>query len=83
MYLQAMADAKGFEGRIGPSLTLTGKESLPDLLGIAINAERNSVVFYVGLKTLVDTDRARQQVEKIIGEEMGHIAVLQKRLMTL
>jgi len=83
MYLQAMADAKGFEGKIGPSLKLTGRETLPDVLSIALNAERNSVVFYVGLKTLVGTDRARQQVDTIIGEEMGHIAVLQNRLMAL
>jgi rubrerythrin len=83
LYLQAMADAKGFEGKIGPSLRLTGKETLLDVLSIALNAERNSVVFYVGLKTLVDNDRARKQVDKIIGEEMGHVAVLQNRLMTL
>ncbi len=83
MYLQAMADAKGFEGKIGPRQVLTGKETLLDILGIALNAERNSVVFYVGLKTLVDTDRARQQVDKIIAEEMGHIAVLQNRLTAL
>lgn len=83
LYLQAMADAKGFEGKIGPSLKLTGKETLLDVLSIALNAERNSVVFYVGLKTLVDNDRARKQVDTIIGEEMGHVAVLQNRLMTL
>jgi rubrerythrin len=83
MYLQAMANSKGFEGKISPSLKLTGKETLPDVLSIALNAERNSVVFYVGLKTLVGTDRARRQVDKIIGEEMGHVAVLQNRLMAL
>jgi len=82
-YLQAMADAKGFEGKISPGLKLSGRETLSDVLGIAINAERNSVVFYVGLKTLVQTDRSRRQVDKVIGEEMGHIAALQKRLLSL
>ena len=83
MYLQAMADAKGFEGKISPGLRLSGRETLPDILSIAINAERNSVVFYVGLKSLVETDRNRSQVDKIIGEEMGHIAVLQRKLLSL
>ena len=83
MYLQVMADAKGFEGKISPSLRLSGKETLSDVLNIAINAERNSVVFYVGLKTLVQTEQGRRQVDRIIGEEMGHIATLQKRLMAL
>jgi len=83
MYLQVMADAKGFEGKISPSLRLSGKETLSDVLNIAINAERNSVVFYVGLKTLVHTEQGRRQIEKIIGEEMGHIATLQKKLMAM
>ena len=83
MYLQAMADAKGFEGKISPGLKLSGRETLSDILSIAINAERNSVVFYVGLKSLIETDRNRRQVDKIIGEEMGHIAVLQKKLLSL
>jgi rubrerythrin len=83
LYLQAMADAKGFEGKISPGLKLSGRETLSDILSIAIHAERNSVVFYVGLKTLIQTDRSRKQVERIIGEEMGHIAVLQKKLLSL
>jgi len=83
MYLQAMADAKGFEGKISPGLRLSGRETLPDILSMAINAERNSVVFYVGLKSLVEADRNRRQVDKIIGEEMGHIAVLQRKLLSL
>jgi rubrerythrin len=82
-YLQAMADAKGYEGKISPGLKLSGRETLSDILSIAINAERNSVVFYVGLKTLVQTDPSRKRVERIIGEEMGHIAVLQKKLLSL
>jgi len=83
LYLQTMADAKGFEGKISPSLKLSGKETLSDVLGIALHAERNSIVFYVGLKTLVQTERSRQQVDRIIGEEMAHIATLQTKLMTL
>lgn len=82
-YLQAMADAKGFEGKISPGLKLSGRETLSDILSMAINAERNSVVFYVGLKTLVQTDRSRKQVDNIIGEEMGHIAVIQKKMLSL
>jgi rubrerythrin len=70
MYLQAMADAKGYEGKISPSLELTGKESFSEILNIALHAERNSVVFYVGLKTLVPSDTGQQQIDKIIAEEM-------------
>ncbi|MFC1766060.1 ferritin family protein [Planctomycetota bacterium] len=83
LYLQTMADARGYEGKISPALELTGKESMEDVLQIAITAERNSVVFYVGLKTLVKSDTGKEQVDKIIGEEMAHIATLQKKLLSL
>lgn len=83
LYLQAMADARGYEGKISPSLELSGQEDLQDILSIAINAERNSVVFYVGLKTLVKSDTGKAQVDKVIGEEMAHIATLQKKLVSL
>ena len=49
LYLQSMADARGYEGKISPSIELTGGEELQDVLSIDIGAERNSVVFYVGL----------------------------------
>jgi len=83
LYLQAMADAKGIEGKIGPDMELTGNETAEQVLNIALNAEHNSVVFYVGLKALVKADEDRHQVEQVIQEEMGHIATLHRRLMAL
>ncbi len=83
LYLQSMADARGYEGKISPSIELTGTEELSDVLSIAISAERNSVVFYVGLKTLVKSESGKEQVDKIIHEEMAHIATLQKNLVSL
>ncbi len=83
LYLQSMADARGYEGKISPSIELTGTEELSDVLSIAISAERNSVVFYVGLKTLVKSESGKEQVDKIINEEMAHIATLQKKLVSL
>ena len=83
LYLQSMADARGYEGKISPSIELTGAEELQDVLSIAISAERNSVVFYVGLKTLVKSESGKEQVDHIIKEEMAHIATLQKKLVSL
>jgi rubrerythrin len=83
MYLQAMADAHGTEGRISVEQPLTGKENLEEILQIALNAEKNSICFYLGLKNLVPSDSGKGQVDKIIKEEMGHIAVLQTKLTAL
>jgi rubrerythrin len=82
-YLQAMADARGTEGRISVAQPLTGKESLEEILQIALNAEKNSVCFYIGLKNLSPSDTGKEQVDRIIKEEMGHIAILQTKLTAL
>ena len=53
MYLKTMADAKGWEGRISPTQKFTGNESMKEVLEIALNAEKESVVFYYGIKSMV------------------------------
>ncbi len=82
-YLQAMAEAHGTEGKISADFKLTGKESIADIINIGINAERNSVCFYTGLKELVPSAAGKKQVDKIIREELSHIALLLKKLKTL
>lgn len=83
LYLQALADSKGFEGMRSPTQKLTGKESVQELLDIAIGAEKNSVLYYVGLKDLVPAGAGRDKVEAIIREEVRHIADLRRRLTAL
>ncbi len=82
-YLQALADSKGFEGMRSPTERLTGQESPRELLEIAINAEKNSVLYYVGLKDLVPTEAGRDKVEAIIQEEVRHVADLRRYLNAL
>ncbi len=83
MYLQALADSKGFEGMRSPVQKLTGKESPRELLEIAIGAEKNSVLYYVGLRDLVTTQTERERVETITREEMRHLADLRVYLRKL
>ena len=83
LYLQTMADAKGSEGMGAPDVKLTGNESARELLGIAIEAEKNSVLFYVGLKGLVSAQAGRDKVEAIIREEVKHTADLKRELTAL
>ena len=83
LYLQAMADDRGFEGMKGRNVKLTGKESTRELLEIAITAERNSILYYIGLKEMVPTEASRDKVEAIIREEVGHAAELRRYLAAL
>lgn len=83
LYLQAMADAHGTEGRISVAQPLTGKETLEEIIEIVLKVEKNSICFYLGLKDLVPSESSKKQVDNIIKEEMSHIAVLQKKFTTL
>jgi rubrerythrin len=83
MYLQVMADARGMEGRIDPTTKLTGSETIKEVLDIAINSEKDSVVFYLNLKGLVPIKAGRDKVEEIIIEELGHITTLLRKLKAL
>ncbi len=80
LYLQAMASGHVFDLRKDPSEQLKGTESIEEILKLAINAEKDSIVFYLGLKDFVPVKAGRDKVEAIIKEEMGHIAVLNRRL---
>ena len=83
MYLQAMADSHGYEGKIAPDEELTGKETPKEILEIALNSEKESVVFYSGLKSLVSPKAGRGKVKAIIREELGHITTLLNKLKAL
>ncbi|MBP7050853.1 MAG: ferritin family protein [Phycisphaerae bacterium] len=82
-YLQALASSKGFEGMKSQTQKLTGKEPVSELLEIAIGAEKNSVLYYVGLKDLVPAGAGQDKVEAIIREEVRHIADLRRRQTAL
>jgi rubrerythrin len=82
-FLQAMADSHGSEGKKSRTEKLSGKESIREIFEIAVNAEKDSVVFYTAIKELVETGAGRDKVEEIISEELGHLAVLKQQLVKL
>jgi rubrerythrin len=83
MYLQSMADARSWEGRINPMQDLTGNETSKEIIEIALEAEKEMVVFYVGLKDMVYFKAGKDKVEEIIIEELGHISALLEKLKSL
>jgi len=80
LYLQAIANGHIFDLKKDPSEQLTGKETIDNILKLAIEAEKDSIVFYVGLKNFVPAKAGQDKVEEIIEEEMGHIVVLNQKL---
>jgi rubrerythrin len=83
LYLKAVLDSQSMEGSQFASMLLRGDESLREILLIAIDLEKETILFYVGLKDLLSTTDDKEVVDKIIQEEKGHIVTLVGELRTL
>jgi len=76
-YLKALADTRVFfEKKIDTS-------SMEAILKDAITAEKDSIVFYLGMRDMVPENLGRSRLDDIIKEEMGHIRLLSKELTAL
>jgi len=75
LYLRALADARVFfEKEIDVS-------SMRKILKAAIAAEKDSIVFYLGMKDLVADKLGKDKLDTIIKEEMRHIRILSTELV--
>ncbi len=82
-YLQAWADRHVFDVQANPAAKLSGKERPEEILLWAINQEKESIVFYLGMKEAVPENLGRGKIDEIIAEEMKHIGMLSKELETI
>lgn len=80
LYLKAMASTHVFDTRRDPSESLTGQESLQEILKNAIRLEKDSVIFYLGLRSAIGVGMGRERIDDIIEQEFGHIALLSDKL---
>jgi len=76
LYLSAMADTQGGEGSPSAVDSLTGDETLEEILNIAIGLEKESILFYLGLKDMVPPKYGQDKIDEVIREERKHIAQL-------
>lgn len=83
LYLRAMADGRVFDVKADPAARLTGNESMADLLHTAIGLEKDSIVFYLGIKQMVPAAKQKQRIDAVVAEEMRHISLLDKHLSEL
>jgi rubrerythrin len=73
-YLKALADLRVFyEKQVEPF-------SIESILLNAIIAEKDSIVFYVGMKDIVPQSLGRDKIDKIINEEKKHLHLLAREL---
>ncbi|MEJ2095794.1 MAG: ferritin family protein [Deltaproteobacteria bacterium] len=82
-YLAAMADTHGGEGSPSAADALTGEETIQEIIHIAIGLEKESILFYLGLKDMVPPQYGRDKLDNIIDEERRHIIQLNTLLKKL
>ena len=80
LYLRAMADGHVFDLRVDPADLLTGRETKEQILKLAIGQEKDSIIFYLGLKEMIRDTSGKEKIDEIIKEEMRHIGFLNKEI---
>lgn len=80
LYLKAMAGRHVFDVKKNPFEILKGNENLEEIINIAIGMEKDSILFYVGMKEMVPGKSGKEKVGHIIKEEMKHISWLSDKL---
>jgi rubrerythrin len=76
VYLRAIAEDKVFDVKSDPADYIKPDSSVVDILKKAIELEKNSIIFYIGLKDLVPTKGGKRKIEAIIQQETRHIVML-------
>jgi rubrerythrin len=76
LYLAAMVDTHGGEGSPSAADALTGSESMEEIIKIAIGLEKESILFYLGVKDMVPPKLGQKKVDDIIEEERKHVIQL-------
>lgn len=76
-YLRALADTRVFFEKRMDTSTMEG------ILLAAIQAEKDSIVFYLGMKDLVPRDLGAGKMDRIVREEMAHLRSLSTELVRL
>jgi rubrerythrin len=81
-YLWAWVENAVFDMSQDP-LAVLNNANIEQILRTAITREKDSIVFYEGLKGGIDANADREKVNAIIGEEMKHIGLLMRQLRAL
>jgi rubrerythrin len=87
LYLRALADIRVFDKKAEEDFTppeeLPASEKNIKIFREAISREKDSIVFYLGMKGLVPENLGREKIDSIIQEEMKHIRLLSNKLSSL
>lgn len=76
MYLRAMADRRIFDVYADLSARLDAGATPEQVFAIAVGVEKDSIIFYLGMKDLVPARYGTDRIDAVIREEMTHLSML-------
>ena len=80
LYLRAMAEGHVFDPETDPIEILGVLDGVEGILRKAIDLEKESIIFYLGMREMVPMRLGKDKIEHIIQEEMRHIVLLNGEL---
>jgi len=83
LYLQALADGGVFPADEDPMAALPAEPAIGQILTVALQREKDSITFYVGMQHLVPARFGKDEISGILREEMSHVNLLTRRLAAL
>jgi rubrerythrin len=80
-YLESAADTHVFTQETETE-RLKNVKSAPEALDMALQFEKDSVHFFLGMKEMIPDEDGKRELDKLIGEEMDHIRMLSQARKT-
>lgn len=82
-YMKAAAESHIFIKDLNIGEIVAGCNTPADILNVAVRFEKDSVVLYNTMITLVPESLGKEKIEKLINEELKHVAMLHQKLEEL
>ncbi len=79
-YLKAAADSHIFKRNLDIPAMVKGCESPLDVLKLALQFEKDSVVLYNTMMDMVPEDLGQTHITALINEELKHVAIIQEQI---